>query len=157
MQALLSFPKPIVAAVNGAAIGLGVALLPLCDIVYASDKATFSCPYSRLAQTPEGCATQTFPSVMGLAMVSINALRLNLCLRVHCTHDASCVRTCGPLNACCLFIYALQLMPCNPKWRLLAGAPNPVNYHREMLPGRSLLPKRSLAFLFWFFTRKFFK
>lgn len=69
VQAVISFPKPIVAAVNGVAIGLGVAILPLCDIIYASDKASFSCPYSRLAQTPEGCASQTFPSVMGLAMV----------------------------------------------------------------------------------------
>ena len=71
VQAVISFPKPIVAAVNGVAIGLGVAILPLCDIIYASDKASFSCPYSRLAQTPEGCASQTFPSVMGLAMVCL--------------------------------------------------------------------------------------
>ncbi len=70
VKALTTFPKPIVAAVNGVAIGLGMALLPLCDIIYASDKATFYCPYSRLAQTPEGCASHTFPSVMGLAMVS---------------------------------------------------------------------------------------
>ena len=69
VQVVVTFPKPIIAAVNGAAIGLGVAILPLCDIIYASDKASFSCPYSRLAQTPEGCASHTFPSVMGLAMV----------------------------------------------------------------------------------------
>ena len=80
VQAVISFPKPIVAAVNGAAIGLGVAILPLCDIIYASDKASFSCPYSRLAQTPEGCASQTFPAVMGLAMVSGKSSRIKLVL-----------------------------------------------------------------------------
>ena len=66
VQAVLSFPKPIVAAVNGAAIGLGVAILPLCDIIYASDKASFSCPYSRLAQTPEGCASHYIPVSYGI-------------------------------------------------------------------------------------------
>lgn len=39
---LSSFPKLLVAAVNGLASGLGLALLPLCDLVYASDKATFN-------------------------------------------------------------------------------------------------------------------
>ena len=67
---MISFPKPIVAAVNGPAVGIGVAILPLCDIVYASDKASFYVPYARLAQTPEGCASFTFPQVMGMAMVS---------------------------------------------------------------------------------------
>ena len=51
-------------------MGLGVALLPLCDIVYASDKASFYCPYARLCQTTEGCASFTFTNVMGMAMVS---------------------------------------------------------------------------------------
>ena len=67
---LIHFPKPIVVAVNGPAVGLGVTLLPLCDIVYASDKATFYCPYSRLGQTPEGTASYTFPSGLGVAMAN---------------------------------------------------------------------------------------
>ena len=66
---LISFPKPVVTVVNGPAVGLGVALLPLCDIIYASDKASFCTPYVRLAQTPEGCSSYTFPHVMGMAMV----------------------------------------------------------------------------------------
>ena len=39
---LASFPKLLVAAVNGLTSGLGLSLLPLCDLVYASDKATFN-------------------------------------------------------------------------------------------------------------------
>jgi chromodomain protein Y len=47
VTALAAFPKLLVAAVNGAAVGLGVTMLPLFDIVYANDKAEFSTFYSR--------------------------------------------------------------------------------------------------------------
>jgi chromodomain protein Y len=68
-KALITFPKPVIAVVNGPAVGLGMAMLPLCDIVYASDKATFYLPYSSLSQTPEGCASYTLPQSVGMAMV----------------------------------------------------------------------------------------
>ena len=45
-------------------------MLPLCDVVYASDKATFFLPYAQLAQTPEGCSSYTLPQALGMAMVS---------------------------------------------------------------------------------------
>ena len=48
---LSTFPKLLVAAVNGDATGLGVTLLPLFDIVYANDKATFNTYYSRYNST----------------------------------------------------------------------------------------------------------
>lgn len=68
---MIAFPKPIIAVVNGTAVGLGMALLPLCDIVYASDKASFCCPYVHLAQIPEAASSYTFTNIMGTAMVSI--------------------------------------------------------------------------------------
>ncbi|XP_071959519.1 chromodomain Y-like protein 2 [Antedon mediterranea] len=70
IDTLINFPKIIVAAVNGSATGLGSAILPLCDIVYASDKAVFSTPYGSLAQVPEGCSSVTFPACMGTAMAN---------------------------------------------------------------------------------------
>nr|KAG5712936.1 hypothetical protein BaRGS_021730 [Batillaria attramentaria] len=66
-KAFITFPKPVIAAVGGAAVGLGVALLCLCDVVYTSDKASFHLPYAQLSQTPECCSSFTLPLALGLA------------------------------------------------------------------------------------------
>lgn len=70
VRKFITFPKLIIAVVTGPAIGMGSALLPLCDIVYASDKATFYMPYAQLSQTPEGCSSYTLPSIVGNAMAN---------------------------------------------------------------------------------------
>lgn len=76
VNTLIAFPKTVVVAVNGPAVGFGMALLALCDVVYASDKASFSCPYTRLCQTPEACSSYTLPKILGSAMVSLACVNI---------------------------------------------------------------------------------
>lgn len=78
VRAALSFPKPLVAAVNGQAIGCGVAILPLCDVVYASDKATFYTPYTQLGQVPEAGLSCSLSLIIGMALVSNECSLLKL-------------------------------------------------------------------------------
>lgn len=53
IEALAAFDKPMLAAVTGPCVGLGVAILYFCDIVYCSEKALFSMPFTALGLTPE--------------------------------------------------------------------------------------------------------
>lgn len=61
----LDFPKPIVAAINGPAIGASVTSATLCDAIIASKEATFLTPFARLAVPPEGCSSVHFEHLMG--------------------------------------------------------------------------------------------
>jgi len=63
----IDFPKPIVAAVNGPAIGAAVTSTILMDRVISSESATFSLPFARLSIPPEGCSSVTWPERMGEA------------------------------------------------------------------------------------------
>jgi peroxisomal 3,2-trans-enoyl-CoA isomerase len=61
----IDFPKILIAFVNGPAVGISVSTLGLFDGVYSSSNATFSVPFTRTAQSAEGCSSFVFPSLMG--------------------------------------------------------------------------------------------
>jgi enoyl-CoA hydratase/carnithine racemase len=63
--ALEAFPKPLVAAVNGLAVGLGVTMLPYCDLVLVADDARFRVPFASLGVVPEAGSSFTLPLAMG--------------------------------------------------------------------------------------------
>lgn len=67
MNALAAFPKPVVAAVNGLAIGIGVTLLLHCDLIYAGEGSRFTMPFVNIGIVPEYASTYLMPRIMGHA------------------------------------------------------------------------------------------
>lgn len=70
MHALLGFPKPVVAAVEGMAIGIGATLLLHCDLVVAADNSRFHLPFLQLGLVPEYASSYLLPRLAGRAKAS---------------------------------------------------------------------------------------
>ena len=65
LGAILEFPKPLLAAVKGNAIGVGTTMLLHCDVVIASPNTCFSMPFTSLGLVPEAGSSMLFPNLVG--------------------------------------------------------------------------------------------
>jgi len=65
LAAILNFPKPLLAAVKGNAVGVGTTMLLHCDVVVAGPSANFSMPFASLGLVPEAGSSFLFPQLVG--------------------------------------------------------------------------------------------
>mgnify|MGYP001454606500 CR=1 FL=1 len=70
IRALVTFNKPIVGAVQGAAVGIGATMLLSFDLVYASEDLKLSMPFVNLGLVPEAGSSLLLPARVGLAVAS---------------------------------------------------------------------------------------
>ncbi len=82
---LLTFPKPVIAAINGAAIGVGVTMTLPCDVRIAAEGAKLGLPFARLGLLPGLGSTHLLPRLVGRA----KALELVLTARVILAEEAA--------------------------------------------------------------------
>ena len=87
VKALREFPKPLLCAVNGMALGIGVTLLAYADLVFMSTEARAKMPFTSLAVAPEAGSSLTLPRLLGRqhatwALLSSEWIPADECLRM---------------------------------------------------------------------------
>ncbi|EKT76829.1 enoyl-CoA hydratase [Rhodococcus opacus M213] len=70
LRTLVATEKPIVAAVEGFAVGIGASMLLHCDLAFAGNSTVFSLPFVTLGLTPEGATTLVLPRIAGVKLAT---------------------------------------------------------------------------------------
>jgi enoyl-CoA hydratase/carnithine racemase len=96
VDVLQDFPKPLLAAVNGAAVGLGFTMLAHCDLVLVSDHARLLAPFTNMGVAPEAASSYLLPRRMGRQRASLSLFTSDWIAADDAVAAGLAVRQCRP-------------------------------------------------------------
>ncbi len=95
LKVLSNVSKPVIAAVEGFAVGIGTTLLLHCDLAYAGAGAKFRLPFVNLGLCPEGSSSYLLPRVAG-SKLAAELLLLGEGFSAHIAQDAGIINAVAP-------------------------------------------------------------
>ncbi len=127
LEAIRDAEKPLIAAVNGPAIGVGLTMLLHCDIAYASETADFRAPFTQLGLVPEAGSSLLLPATVGNSMAN----EILLAGRILTAEEAL---ACGLVSR---VVPAAQLLPEAGKTaqKIAASAPSAILKSKALIRG----------------------
>jgi enoyl-CoA hydratase/carnithine racemase len=96
VDTLQDFPKPLLAAVNGAAVGLGFTMLAHCDLVLVSDRARLLAPFTSMGVAPEAASSYLLPRRMGRQQASLSLFTSDWITAEQAVATGLAIRQCSP-------------------------------------------------------------
>ena len=96
VDVLQEFPKPLVAAVNGSAVGLGFTMLAHCDLVFVSDHARLLAPFTTMGVAPEAASSYLLPRRMGRQRASLSLFTSDWISAENAVATGLAVQQCSP-------------------------------------------------------------
>jgi len=96
VDTLQDFPKPLLAAVNGAAVGLGFTMLAHCDLVLVSDRARLLAPFTNMGVAPEAASSYLLPRRMGRQQAALSLFTSDWITAEQAVATGLAVRQCAP-------------------------------------------------------------
>lgn len=96
VDALIDFPKPLICAVNGLALGIGATMLALADLVFMSTAARAKCPFTTLGVVPAAASSFTFPQLLGRQNATWALLSAEWLSAEDCQRMGLAYRVCTP-------------------------------------------------------------
>jgi enoyl-CoA hydratase/carnithine racemase len=120
MDALIAFPKPLIAAVNGVGVGLGLTMLPHCDLVLVSDGARLLAPFTTMGVAPEAASSYLLARRMGTQQATYALLTSEWITAAQAVDSGLALKACAPDELVPEALRIAQLMAGKPLGSLIA-------------------------------------
>lgn len=94
LDSLFAFPKPLLAAVNGSGVGLGLTMLAHCDLVLIAEHARLKAPFTTMGVAPEAASSYLLPLRMGAQQANLALLTGRWITAEEAVYSGLALRTC---------------------------------------------------------------
>jgi enoyl-CoA hydratase/carnithine racemase len=133
IETLIAFEKPLLLAINGLGLGIGVTIIGFSDLVFMSSTARLRCPFTDLAVAPEAGSSYTFPTLLGRQRAAWTLLSSEWLSADECRDLGLVYRVCPPDELLDTTMSHARLLAAKPISSLRATKRLMTAHHRDAI------------------------